>query len=50
MVKLNSKQDIDSAIVAASEASVSFLTKREKFIHSNTIKTLEYYKDIISKR
>lgn len=42
--------DIDSAIVAASKASVSFLTKREKFIHSNTIKTLKYYKDIISKR
>lgn len=42
--------DIDSAIVAASEASISFLVKREKFIHSNTLKTLDYYKDIISKR
>ena len=42
--------DIDSAVVMASEASVSFLTKREKFIHSNTLKTLEYYKNEISKR
>lgn len=42
--------NIDLAVVKSSEASVEFLKKREKFIHSNTIKTLEYYKNIINNK
>ena len=43
-------KDIDLAVVKASEASLAFLNKRNKFIHSNTIKTLEYYKNIVSNK
>lgn len=42
--------DIDSAIIEAAKASVSFLEKRNKFIHSNTIKTLNYYNELKSKK
>ncbi len=37
--------NIDLAIVKSSEASLEFLKRNNKFIHSNTIKTLEYYKE-----
>ena len=43
-------KDIDASIIPASVASIEFLKKRNKFIHSNTIKTLEYYKDLINRR
>lgn len=37
--------DIDKAIVLASEMNLEFLRVRNLFIHSNTIKTLEFYKN-----
>ena len=40
--------NIDKAIVMASELSLKFLNDRGKYIHSNTIKTLNYYKDLIN--
>ena len=49
-IRILSFSDIDKAVVAASEASLEFLTKKRKFVHSNTLKTLEYYKNVISKR
>lgn len=42
--------DIDAAIVIATEMSLKFLTERGKFIHSNTIKTHEYYKNLLIER
>lgn len=43
-------KDIDKAIIFASELNLEFLVKKDKYIHTNTIKTLEYYKDLIEKR
>ena len=43
-------EDIDASIISAAEASITFLKNRKKFIHSNTLKTLEYYKKIVSER
>ena len=40
--------DIDKAIVLATERSLEFLKKKDKYIHSNTIKTHEYYKNLIN--
>lgn len=42
--------DIDKAIIPATEKSLDFLTKREKYIHSNTIKTHEFYKKLVENR
>ena len=42
--------DIDYAIVLACEMTINHLKNTNAFIHSNSIKTLEYYKEIISKR
>lgn len=42
--------NIDEAIVLATEKSLEFLTKKEKYIHSNTIKTHEYYKNLINSK
>ena len=42
-------KNIDAAIVLATEKSLEFLTNRNKYIHSNTIKTHDYYKNIIEK-
>lgn len=42
--------DIDKAIIYASEMNLEFLRVHNKFIHSNTIKTLEYYKNIVENR
>ena len=39
--------NIDKAIVLSAEMSLSHLVKTNKFIHSNTVKTLEYYKNSI---
>lgn len=38
--------DIDKAIVKACELNIEFLIYRKKFIHSNTNKTMEYYKNL----
>lgn len=43
-------KDIDAAIVFATEKSLEFLKNREKFIHSNTIKTHDYYQNLIGNR
>lgn len=40
-------ENIDAAIIPASEMNLEFLRKHDKFIHTNTIKTLEYYKNIV---
>lgn len=42
--------DIDKAIITATEMTLSFLEKRNKYIHSNTIKTHEYYKNLVENR
>lgn len=42
--------DIDKAIVLSAEMSLDHLRRTNKFIHSNTIKTLEYYKNLIDNR
>lgn len=39
-------KDIDAAVVLSSEQNLKFLNNHNKFIHSNTIKTLEYYKSL----
>ena len=39
--------NIDAAIIPASEMNLEFLRRHNKFIHTNTIKTLEYYKSIV---
>lgn len=40
--------NIDKAIVESAERSLSHLQNTGKFIHSNTLKTLEYYKKLTS--
>ena len=42
--------DIDAAIVIATERSLEYLRNREKYIHSNTVKTHKYYKNLIDSR
>ena len=42
--------DIDSAIMKATEMSLGFLNNRGKYIHSNTIKTHDYYKKVVEDR
>ena len=42
--------DIDKAIVLSAEQGLNFLKNTKKFIHSNTQKTLDYYKNIIANR
>ena len=42
--------DIDKAIVLSAEMGLNFLKKTNKFIHSNTQKTLDYYFNIINNR
>ena len=39
--------NIDKAIVLSAEMSLNHLLKTNKFIHSNTVKTLEYYKNLV---
>lgn len=43
-------KDIDKAIIYASELNLEFLVKKEKYIHTNTINTLEYYKNLVNNR
>ena len=38
--------NIDKAIVVACEYTLKFLTDRNKYIHSNSLKTYNYYKKI----
>lgn len=38
--------DINKSIILASEMNLEFLKVRNLFIHTNTIKTLEYYKNL----
>lgn len=40
--------NIDKAIVKTAEMNLEFLKRQNKYIHTNTIKTLEYYKSITS--
>ena len=40
--------NIDAAIVAATEKSLDFLNRKNKYIHSNTIRTHEYYKNLLN--
>ena len=42
--------DIDYSIILACEMTINHLKNTNSFIHSNSIKTLNYYKNIISKR
>ena len=42
--------DINRAIVLSAEMGLNFLQKTNKFIHSNTQKTLDYYTNIIKNR
>lgn len=42
--------NIDAAIVIATEMSLDFLKRKDKYIHSNTIKTHEYYKNLIENK
>lgn len=42
--------NIDAAIVIATEMSLNFLKRKDKYIHSNTIKTHEYYKSLIESK
>ena len=42
--------NIDKAVVLATEMNLEFLIKRDKFIHSNTNKTHDYYKKILEER
>ncbi len=42
--------DIDLAIVKATAMSLEFLKRREKYIHSLTIKTHDYYKNLVDSR
>lgn len=46
-VRILAYTNIDKAIVLSSEQSLNFLNRTNKFVHSNTIKTLEYYKNKI---
>ena len=42
--------DIDKAVILSTNMSINFLNQRNKFIHSNTIKTHDYYKQLIDNR
>ena len=42
--------DIDKSIVLSAEMGLNFLKRTNKFIHSNTQKTLDYYTNIINNR
>ena len=42
--------DINAAVVLVAEKSLEFLKRRDKFIHTNTIKTYDYYKKILERR
>jgi HD superfamily phosphohydrolase YqeK len=43
-------KDLDKAIVLSAEMGLSFLQRTNKFIHSNTQKTLDYYSNLIKNR
>ena len=49
-IRMLTYTDIDAAIVIATERSLEFLNKREKYIHSNTLRTHEYYKNLVDNR
>lgn len=47
-VRVLAYKDIDKAIVLSAEMGLNFLKRTNKFIHSNTQKTLDYYKNLIN--
>ena len=48
--KLCFSNNIDKAIVLTAELNIEYLIKRNKYIHSNTYKTRDYYKSIIENK
>lgn len=46
-IRMLTYTNIDKAIVYASQMNLQFLIDHNKFIHTNTVKTLEYYEKIV---